>query len=115
MKKLSLILGLLLSTTLNAQLKEIGDSTKEFDFVLFQKTLTQEMELNFPWLKEDTTINYVAKATSQKEAGYAECHVTKKGGMVDLTEDEVDQAKRLVKEYKEYLFESPYFGEDALN
>jgi hypothetical protein len=63
---------------------------------------------------EDTTINFAARAKSQAEAGYPECYGSKKGGMVNLLENEEAQAKRLVAEYKEYLYNSLYFGEIAL-
>ena len=85
-----------------------------FDVSLFQQHLTQEMLLAFPWMTEDTTNNFAARATSQKEAGSPICYGSKQGGMVDTKNDELVEAKRLVHNYQDYLFNSPYFGEKAL-
>jgi hypothetical protein len=89
------------------------DLSKGFDVNLFQKHLTAEMYLAFPWMVEDTTNNYAAKAVSQKEAGSPMCYATKGGGMVNYKNDELSEAKRIVKEYVEYLYSSPYFGGEA--
>lgn len=85
-----------------------------FDVSLFQQHLTQEMLLAFPWMTEDTTNNFAARATSQKEAGSPICYGSKQGGMVDTKNDELVEAKRLVHNYQDYLFNSPNFGEKAL-
>jgi len=114
MKKLVLVLTLALGTSINAQTKGVEDPDKGFDIDLFQKTLTSEMLSQFPGMIEDTTNNFAARATSQEEAGYPICYGSKKGGMVNLKENEIDQAKRLVSEYKTYLFNSPYFGETTI-
>jgi hypothetical protein len=90
------------------------DLSNGFDVSLFQKHLTQEMLLAFPWMTEDTTNNFAARATSQKEAGSPMCYGSKQGGMVDTKNDELVEAKRLVQNYQDYLFNSPYFGEKAL-
>ena len=110
MKKLALILILSSSQLVNGQTRGLENPGKGFDFDLFQKTLIEEMGIQFEWMKEDTTISEVASSRNSKESNYHPCHVTKKGGMVDLEENEIDQAKRLVSEYKEYLYNSPYFG-----
>ena len=114
MKKLALVLVLALATSANAQTKGIENPSKGFNFELFQKTLTSEMLSQFPGMVEDTTNNFAARATSQEEAGFPICYGSKRGGMVNLKENEKDQAKRLVSEYKQYLFDSPYFGETTI-
>jgi hypothetical protein len=114
MKKLVLVLSLVLGTSVNAQTKGVENPSKGFDFDLFQKTLTEQMLIQFPGMVEDTTNNFAARATSQEEAGYPICYGSKRGGMVNLKENEIDQAKRLVSEYKQYLFDSPYFGETTI-
>ena len=85
-----------------------------FDFNLFQKHLTQEMSRAFPWMAEDTSNNYAARATSQTEAGSPICYGSKQGGMVDTKNDELVEAKNIVENYQQYLFNSPYFGEKTL-
>ncbi len=90
------------------------DLSNGFDVSLFQQHLTQEMLLAFPWMTEDTTNNFAARATSQKEAGSPICYGSKQGGMVDTKNDELVEAKKLVQNYQDYLFNSPYFGEKAL-
>jgi hypothetical protein len=114
MKKLALVLALALGTSVNAQTKGLENPSKGFDFDLFQKTLTEQMLIQFPGMVEDTTNNFAARATSQEEAGYPICYGSKRGGMVNLKENEINQAKRLVSQYKQYLFDSPYFGETAI-
>jgi hypothetical protein len=114
MKKLFLVLALAFGTSINAQTKGLENPSKGFDFDLFQKTLTQEMKSQFDWMMEDTTINYVAKSITSEEARYHPSNATKKAGMVNLSENEIDQAKRLVLEYKKELFESRFFGEKSL-
>jgi len=85
-----------------------------FDFNLFQKHLTQEMSIAFPWMVEDTSNNYASRATSQTEAGSPMCYGSKQGGMVDVKNDELVEAKNIVENYQQYLFNSPYFGEKTL-
>ncbi len=114
MKNLALIIALTIGTIANAQVKEVSNPRKGFNLEKFQKALIIEMKVQFPWMTEDTTINFAARAKSQEEAGYPECYGSKKGGMVNLLENEEEQAKRLVAEYKAHLYNSPYFGETAL-
>jgi len=85
-----------------------------FDFNLFQKHLTQEMSRAFSWMAEDTSNNFAARATSQTEAGSPICYGSKQGGMVDTKNDELVEAKNIVKNYQQYLLNSPYFGEKTL-
>jgi hypothetical protein len=123
MKKLIFGAAFLFAANLKAQDSQINhlsdedriDLSEEFDVNLFQKHLTLEMSLAFPWMVEDTTNNFAARATSQKEAGFPICYGSKQGGMVDTKNDELAEAKKIVNKYKEYLFNSPYFGEKALN
>jgi hypothetical protein len=122
MKKLIFVATILFNNTLHAQDSQFTifdedsqiELINEFDVTLFQKHLTQEMSIAFPWMVEDTTNNYAARARSQQEAGFPMCYHSKKGGMVDLKNDELLEAKRIVIDYKKYLYESPYFGEVAL-
>lgn len=92
----------------------LADGKTDFDCVLFQKVLTRAMENAFPWMVEDTTNNYAARATSQSEAGSPACYASKQGGMVNTKNDEYAEANRIVDAYKDYLYNSPYFGETAL-
>jgi hypothetical protein len=90
------------------------DLSNGFDVKLFQKYLTQEMLLAFPWMIEDTTNNFAARATSQQEAGSPMCYGSKQGGMVKTENNELNEAKRIANNYKEYLYNSPFFGEKTL-
>jgi hypothetical protein len=121
MKTLIFGVSVLISTAVNAQDSQIKtfnedefDLSKGFDVQLFQKHLTQEMATAFPWMIEDTTNNYAARARSQEEAGFPMCYHSKKGGMVNTNNDELLEAKRIVLDYKKYLYESRFFGEIAL-
>ena len=118
MKKLVLVLALAFGTSINAQktgFEDFSESdgfdiSKGFDVQLFQKYLTQEMYVAFPWMVEDTTNNYAAKAVSQEEAGSPMCYATKGGGMVNHENDELEEAKRVVKKYQDYIYNNPYAG-----
>ena len=122
MKKLIFGGAILFTAILKAQDSQINhfsdedqfNLSEEFDVNLFQKELTLEMSRAFPWMVEDTTNNYAARARSQEEAGFPICYGSKQGGMVDTKNDELAEAKKIVNKYKEYLFNSPYFGEKAL-
>ena len=115
MKKFAFIFLLFLSCASNAQTNALVNPEEGFNFELFQSTLIEEMKVQFDWMKEDTSINFAARATSQKEANYIPCFVTRKVGMVNLEENEIDQAKRLVLQYKEDLLNDKYLGgEEAL-
>lgn len=122
MKKLIFGGAILFTAILKAQDSQINhfsdedlfNLSEEFDVNLFQKHLTQEMSRAFPWMVEDTTNNFAARARSQEEAGFPICYGSKQGGMVDTKNDELAEAKKIVNKYQEYLFNSPYFGEKAL-
>lgn len=96
--------------------QSIGDlmDPHSFNQALFESALIAEMEQEFPLLKMDTSLLFVVRATSQKDAGYPECYVLKKGGMVNLQEDELLQAKRLVREYRKHLTEDLNFDAASL-
>jgi hypothetical protein len=96
--------------------QSIGDlmDPHSFNQALFESALIAEMEQEFPLLKMDTSLLFVVRATSQKDAGYPECYVMKKGGMVNLQEDELLQAKRLVREYRKHLTEDLNFDAASL-
>jgi hypothetical protein len=110
MKKpfLSLVLLIGISTPFFAQKRN------QFNVEKFEKELIKQMEITFPCLTLDTTLNFVTRATSQEEAGYTVCYGTKKGGMVDTANDEIEEAIRLVSAYKKYLEEVLYFDLAAL-
>ena len=122
MKKLFFSAALLLTSVVIAQDSQFKNFDEVdqlefndvFDFNLFQKHLTQEMSIAFPWMVEDTSNNYASRATSQTEAGSPMCYGSKQGGMVDVKNDELMEAKRIVNKYQEYLYNSPYFGEKTL-
>ena len=122
MKKLFFSAMLLLTSVViaqDSQFKNFGEVDQlefndVFDFNLFQKHLTQEMSRAFPWMAEDTSNNFAARATSQTEAGSPICYGSKQGGMVDTKNDELVEAKNIVENYQQYLFNSPYFGEKTL-
>ncbi len=122
MKKLIFGAAFLFAANLKAQDSEINhlsdedriDLSEEFDVNVFQKHLTLEMSRTFPWMVEDTTNNFAARARSQQEAGFPVCYHSKKGGMVNVKNDELLEAKRIVQDYKKYLYESPYFGEKMI-
>jgi hypothetical protein len=114
MKKLVLVLALALGTSVNAQTKGLENPSKGFDFDLFQKTLTEQMLIQFPGMVEDTSINYIVRAKSKEEAGNPMSYSTKHGGMVNLKENEIEQAKRLVTEYKNHIFNDLHFDEKSL-
>ena len=122
MKKLFFIAMLLLTSVVIAQDSQFKNFDEVdqlefndvFDFNLFQKHLTQEMSRAFSWMAEDTSNNFAARATSQTEAGSPICYGSKQGGMVDTKNDELVEAKNIVENYQQYLFNSPYFGEKTL-
>ena len=122
MKKLFFSAMLLLTSVViaqDSQFKNFGEVDQlefndVFDFNLFQKHLTQEMSRAFSWMAEDTSNNFAARATSQTEAGSPICYGSKQGGMVDTKNDELVEAKNIVENYQQYLFNSPYFGEKTL-
>ena len=90
------------------------NAVSNFNQALFESALITEMEQQFPMLKMDTSLLFVVRATSQKDAGNPECYVMKKGGMVNLQENELTQAHRIVKEYKRHMSEDRNFDSTTL-
>jgi hypothetical protein len=88
--------------------------TKSFDVGEFENELIQQMKIAFPGMTLDTTLRFATEATSQKEAGYPECYATKKGGMVNTSKKEIDEAIRIVNEYKKHIEETLYFDDQSL-
>lgn len=109
MKALTILLSLTLTIVSYSQTQN-----KTFNQELFEKALMSEMESQFPMLKMDTSLVRYVKARSQEEAGYPECYFSKMGGMVNLEEDELKQAKRLVTMYKKHLSEDFSFDKEEL-
>jgi len=110
MKKLILTLALVISTIINSQAQKANN----FDVNKFEKELIKQMVIQFPGLTLDTTLNFAARAKSQEEAGYPECYGTKKGGMVNTSNSEKDEAIKLVSDYKKYLKSTLYFDDAAI-
>ena len=113
MKNLLLILSMSTCIIAKGQLS-IAERQEKFDIHKFQAALTREMELQFDWMSEDTTLNAAARAKNQREAGSPICYGSKYAGMADTSLDEEDEAKRAVREYRDYLYNNPYFGEIGL-
>jgi hypothetical protein len=116
MKKTALILVTIFivknSLTI-AQVSPVNDTLKGFDCELFQQALIDEMNIQFPMLSLDTSINYLLRILSQKESNYSPIYALKTGGMVRLGENELAQAKRFVAAYKKKLA-SMGFDEQSL-
>jgi hypothetical protein len=89
-----------------------SQKTNRFDVEKFENALIQQMEITFPKLTLDTTLNFVTRATSQEEAGYPDCYGTKRGGMVNTSNDEIEEARKLVYLYKKYLEEVLYMDKE---
>jgi hypothetical protein len=110
MKRLFLCLTMLIGSNSNTHAKPVND----FDVDKFEKALILQMEITFPFLKLDTTLNFATRATSQAEAGYPECYATKKGGMVNTANDEIEEAKKLVSDYKNHIESVLHFDDQSL-
>lgn len=110
MKKLfvTLVLFIGISSITNAQ------SENNFDVSKFENALIHQMEISFPGMTLDTTLRFATRATSQKEAGSPECYGTKRGGMVNTSNTEEDEAFKLVANYKAYLKNTLRFDEAAI-
>ena len=104
----------ILIVLLGAQSYVFAQEPNNFNVERFEQALNAEMTKQFPWMIPDTTLAFATRAMSQEEAGYPECYATKKGGMVNTTENEEEEAKILVMNYKRYLFEVLHFDEAAL-
>ena len=94
--------------------QNFAQETKKFNVEKFEKALIHQMEVTFPGLTLDTSLNFVTRATSAKEARFHESHASGKGGMVNTANDETEEAIRLVVAYKKYIEDVLYFDEKAL-
>lgn len=109
MKSLLILVSVFISTS-----SLLAQKAKTFDVKKFENELIYQMEITFPNLSLDTTLNFVTRATSQEEAKFHESHANKKGGMVNTNNDEIEEAILLVKGYKKHLEENLHFDEKAL-
>ncbi len=91
-----------------------AQKTNQFNVEKFEKALIKQMEITFPYLTLDTTLNFVTRATSQEEAGYPNCYGTKRGGMVNTSNDETAEAVKLAADFKEYIEEDLHFDNQSL-
>lgn len=107
MKNLFLTTALVISTFFNSQAQKANN----FDVKKFEKELIKQMEIQFPGLTLDTTLNFATRATSQEEAGFPECYASKRGGMVNTANDEKAEAIRIAKEYRSYVRERLFSDE----
>jgi hypothetical protein len=73
------------------------------------------MESQFPGLSFDSTLYFATKAINQIEAGNPTCYGTKKGGMVNTAETEMEQAQLIVSEYKNYLQHTLHLNSSAIS
>jgi hypothetical protein len=95
-----------------------------FDFAVFQKALVSEMQRQFKGLKLDTTLNYLLRAENeykknsdgtyaltserkliilkdaQEVAGYPASWATREKGNVNILNNELGEAQRIVTKYK---------------
>ena len=92
----------------------LAQKAKTFDVKKFENELIYQMEITFPNLSLDTTLNFVTRATSQEEAKFHESYASGKGGMVNTNNDEIEEAILLVKGYKKHLEEKLHFDENRL-
>jgi hypothetical protein len=110
MKNLFLTFGIILLTISGS----LAQKANNFSVEKFEKELIKEMQVQFPGMTLDTTLNFAARAKSQAEAGYPDCYGTKKGGMVNTANEERDEAVKLVSSYKDYLKNTLHFDSAAL-
>lgn len=110
MKNLILTFPLILSTIIGAQAQKANN----FNVDKFEKELIKEMSVQFPFMTLDTTLNFVARATSSEEAKFHESYAAGRGGMVNTRNSEKEEAVRLVSAYKSYLKTTLSFDEVAL-
>ena len=115
MKKLIAIVGIVISMVTTAQIKaQPADPEKGFDIELFQRALFDEMYIQFTELDLDldTTLNYILRARSQESVGYPSAYAMKKGGNANISANEKEEAKRVVKAYKDRLAERHFTESD---
>ena len=106
---------LLIGAFILIQMQAYTQSPKCFNTELFDRLLRKEMESQFPGLSFDSTLYFATKATNQIEAGNPTCYGTKKGGMVNTIETEMEQAQSIVSEYKNYLEHSLHLNSSAIS
>ena len=115
MKKLIAIVGIVISMVTTTQIKaQPADPEKGFDVGLFQRALVDEMYIQFTGLdlNLDTTLNYILRARSQESVGYPSAYAMKKGGNANISANEKEEAKRVVKAYKDRLAERHFTESD---
>ena len=91
-----------------------AQKANQFNVEKFEKALIEQMEVTFPGLTLDTTLNFVTRARSAEEASFHESHASGKGGMVNTANDETEEAVRLVLAYKKHLEDVLHFDKAAL-
>jgi hypothetical protein len=106
---------LLIGAFILIQMQAYTQSPKCFNTELFDRLLRKEMESQFPGLSFDSTLYFATKAINQIEAGNPTCYGTKKGGMVNTAETEMEQAQLLVWEYKNYLQHTLHLNSSAIS
>jgi len=106
---------LLIAAFIIMHMNSNAQSTQSFNTKLFEKLLRMEMEMQFPRLSFDSTLYFATKATNQTEAGNPACYGTKKGGMVNTAETEIEQAQSIVSAYKNYLQHSLHLDSSAIS
>ena len=104
----------ILIVLLGAQSYVFAQEPNNFNVERFEQALNAEMKEQFPWMSPDTTLAFATRAMSQEEAGYPECYASKRGGMVNTTRNEEEEARVLVTNYKQFLIEVLHFDEAAL-
>jgi hypothetical protein len=125
MKKINAITILFLLAILIQKLNaQPINSEKGFDMGIFQNALISEMRIQFPVLKLDTTLNYLLRAENeykkntdgsyaftsdrkliiikdaQEVAGNPTCWPLSHKGNVNILNNELAEAKRIVSKYK---------------
>jgi hypothetical protein len=106
---------LLIAAFILVQMHAYTQSTKCFNTELFDCLLRKEMESQFPGLSFDSSLYFAAKATNQIAAGNPSCYGSKKGGMVNTAETEIEQAQSIVSEYKNYLQHTLHLDSSAIS
>jgi len=106
---------LLIGAFILIQMQAYTQSPKCFNTELFDRLLRKEMESEFPGLSFDSTLYFATKAINQIEAGNPTCYGTKKGGMVNTAETEMEQAQLIVSEYKNYLQHTLHLNSSAIS
>lgn len=125
MKKVNAITILFLLAILIQKLNaQPINSEKGFDMGIFQSALISEMRIQFPGLKLDTTLNNVLRAENeykknadgsyaftsdrkliilkeaQEVAGNRTCWTMRDKGNVNILNNELEEAKRIITKYK---------------